>query len=237
MSPSLARPGPLAATGRVTPKAATIFGSTVGQKVVMAVTGIILFGFTVGHMVGNLQVYLGPTALNGYALFLREFLHGGAIWVVRGGLLAATALHIWAATALTLTSRRARPVGYRLEHYRAADYASRTMRWSGPILALFVIYHLLHFTFGSVHPSFAERDVYHNVIAGFSVWPVSAFYIVAMLALGLHMYHGVWSMLQTLGLSHPRYNRLRMAFSVVCTAAVVLGNISIPVAVLAGLVR
>ena len=111
------------------------------------------------------------------------------------------------------------------------------MVWSGPILALFVVYHLLHFTLGSAHPSFDEKDVYHNVVAGFRVVPVSLFYIVAMLALGLHMYHGIWSMLQTLGLSHPRWNRLRMAFSTGMSLIVVLGNISIPVAVLTGLVK
>ena len=216
---------------------ATLFESTIGKKAVMAVTGLILFGFVVGHMIGNLQVYLGSEALNHYAVFLREFLHGGGIWVVRAVLLLATALHIWAATSLTLGSWRARPVRYRVQRYRESDYAARTMRWSGPILALFVIYHLLHLTVGSVHPNFLEGDVYRNVIAGFRVVPVSAFYIVAMLALGLHMYHGVWSMLQTLGLSHPRYNGLRALCSSVVTAAVVVGNISIPVAVLAGLVR
>jgi succinate dehydrogenase / fumarate reductase cytochrome b subunit len=216
---------------------ATLFESTIGKKVVMAVTGIILFGFVVGHMLGNLQLYLGPDALNHYAVFLREFLHGGGIWIARAVLLVATALHIWAATSLTLASRRARPVRYRVERYQESDYASRTMRWSGPILALFVIYHLLHFTIGSVHPNFVEGDVYRNVVAGFSVWPVSLFYILAMLALALHMYHGVWSMLQTLGLSHPRYNGLRTACSVIFTAAVVGGNISFPVAVLAGVVR
>jgi len=211
--------------------------STLGRKVVMAVTGIVLFGFVVGHMIGNLQVYLGPEALNGYGLALKELLHGSGIWIARGTLLAAVALHIWAAVTLALESRAARPTGYRTQGHRDSTYASRTMVWSGPILALFIGYHLAHFTFGSVHPSFVEGDVYHNLIAGFSVKWVSALYIVAMLFLGLHMYHGVWSMLQSLGLSHPRWNRLRFAFSVLSTAAVVAGNVSIPVAVMTGLLR
>lgn len=216
---------------------AAFFTSSIGQKVVMAVTGIVLFGFVVGHMIGNLQVFLGPEALNHYGKFLREVVHGTGIWIVRGGLLIAVALHIWAATALTLSNWSARPEGYRKQQTREATYASRTMVWSGPILALFVIYHLAHLTLGTAHPDFIEGDVYHNVIVGFSSVPVSAFYILAMLALGLHMYHGVWSMLQTLGLSHPRWNGLRFGFAVVSTVVVVAGNISIPLAVLTGLVR
>jgi succinate dehydrogenase / fumarate reductase, cytochrome b subunit len=211
--------------------------STIGRKLVMAVTGVILIAFVIGHMLGNLQIYLGPAALDAYGEFLEEFLHGTGIWIARAVLLTAVLLHIWAAWSLSRTSLLARPVGYRETEHRDSTYASRTMRWSGPILLLFVVYHLLHLTLGSLHPSFEEGHVYHNVVAGFSVWPVSLFYILAMLALGLHMYHGVWSMTQTLGLSHPRYNRLRRACASFITVAVVGGNISIPVAVLTGLVR
>jgi succinate dehydrogenase / fumarate reductase cytochrome b subunit len=217
--------------------APSFVGSTLGRKIVMAVTGIVLFGFVVGHMAGNLQVFLGPAAFNGYAEFLREFLHGAGIWIARAGLLAAVLLHIWAAISLTLESRAARPEGYRKVQRRESTYASRTMVWSGPILVLFIVYHLAHLTFGSAHPSFVEGDVYRNVIVGFSVPWVTALYIVAMLCLGLHMYHGVWSMLQTLGLSHPRWNRLRFAFSAASTAVVVAGNIFIPLAVLLRIVR
>jgi succinate dehydrogenase / fumarate reductase cytochrome b subunit len=211
--------------------------STIGKKVVMAVTGIVLFGFVVGHMIGNLQAYLGPEALNAYAVWLRELMHGAAIWIVRAVLLLSVILHIWSATALTIDNQRARPIGYRKREYERSTYASRTMVWSGPILALFVIYHLLHFTFGTVHPSFVEGDVYHNFVAGFQAVPVSVFYIVAMLALGYHLYHGIWSMLQTLGLSHPRYNFLRHGFAGLMTAIVVVGNISFPLAVLTGVIR
>ena len=211
--------------------------STVGRKVVMAVTGVVLFGFVVVHMIGNLQIYLGPESLDAYGRFLREFLHGGGIWVARAALLLAVGLHIWAAWSLTRTSWSSRPLGYRQVQRRESTYASRTMRWSGPLLALFVVYHLMHFTIGSAHPSFEEGKVYANVVAGFQVWPVSAFYIVAMLALGLHMYHGVWSMTQTLGLAHPRYDGCRRGFAAAFTGLVVAGNISIPLAVLAGIVR
>ncbi|HET7497136.1 MAG TPA: succinate dehydrogenase cytochrome b subunit [Candidatus Eisenbacteria bacterium] len=211
--------------------------STIGKKVVMAVTGFILFGFVVAHMIGNLQAYLGPEALNAYAVWLRELLHGAGLWIARAVLLLSVILHIWSATALTIDNRRARPVGYRRREYDRSTYASRTMVWSGPILLLFIIYHLLHFTFGTVHPSFVEGNVYHNFVAGFQVVPVSIFYIVAMLALGYHLYHGIWSMLQTLGLSHPRYNFLRHGFAGLMTAIVVVGNISFPLAVLTGVIR
>jgi len=213
------------------------FGSSIGKKLVMAATGALLFVFVVGHMLGNLQIYLGPEAINAYGEFLQELGHGGGIWVARLGLLFAVGLHIWAATSLTLENWSARPQGYRRQHYWASNYASRTMVWSGPILALFIVYHLLHFTVGSAHPDFVRGDVYHNVVVGFRVWQVSAFYIVAMLALGFHMYHGVWSMLQTVGVNHPRYNAWRRVFAAVFTVLVVGGNISIPVAVLTGVVR
>src|SRR5262245_5768437 len=203
----------------------------------MAVTGLVLFGFVVGHMLGNLQVYLGPEAMNAYAVTLRELLHGAGLWVARAVLLLAVVLHIWAAVSLSLESRNARPQGYRVETHRASTYASRTMIWSGPLLALFIAYHLAHLTFGSVHPEFVEGDVYHNFVSGFTSWPVSLLYIAAMLALGLPLYHGVWSQLQTLGLSHPRWNPLRKALAVGATLLVVLGNISFPVAVLAGWLR
>jgi succinate dehydrogenase / fumarate reductase, cytochrome b subunit len=212
-------------------------GSSIGRKVVMAVTGAILFGFVLVHMIGNLQVYLGPEAMNHYAVFLREVLHGYGLWIARIVLLASAVLHIWSATSLTLTSRRARPVGYQEQKWRESTYASRTMRWGGVILLLFVIYHVLHFTTGTVHQSFIEGDVYHNFVSGFRVVPVSLFYIFAMLALGLHLRHGLWSMCQTLGVSHPRYIRAARAGAWLFAAIIVIGNVSFPVAVLAGILK
>jgi succinate dehydrogenase / fumarate reductase cytochrome b subunit len=212
------------------------FRSTIGRKIVMALTGFVLFGFVIGHMIGNLQVYLGPGPINEYGEALRQILHGAGLWIARGGLLVAAVLHIWSATSLTLQNRAARPQGYRQQQWNESTYASRTMRWSGVIVLAFIVYHLLHFTVGSVHPDFIPGDVYHNFVVGFKVPLVSGFYIVAMLLLGLHLYHGVWSMLQTLGLSHPRYNPLRHAFATLVAAVVVIGNISMPVAVLTGFV-
>ena len=211
--------------------------STIGRKVVMAVTGVVLFGFVLGHFVGNLTLYLGPEAINGYSRFLHGFLHGGGLWVARGGLLASAILHVWSATSLTLESWAARPVGYRRWKAKDSTYASRTMRWGGVILFAFIVFHLLHFTFGSVHPDFRTGEVYHNVVSGFQAWPVSLFYIVAMLLLGLHLDHGVWSLCQTLGLSHPTYKRWARAAARGFAVLIVVGNCSFPVAVLAGWVR
>jgi succinate dehydrogenase / fumarate reductase cytochrome b subunit len=209
--------------------------SSIGKKVVMAASGAVLFGFVLGHMLGNLQVYLGPTALNSYAEKLRHL--GPLLWGVRAVLLAAVTLHIASAYSLTRASQAARPVGYRARENRESTYASRTMRWGGVILLLFIVYHLMHFTFGNAHPDFVHGDVFHNFVVGFqSVW-VSAFYIVAMVALGFHLYHGVWSMLQTLGLSHPRYDKLRHTFATLVAVVVVAGNVSFPLAVLTGLIH
>ncbi len=212
-------------------------GSSIGRKVVMAVTGAILFGFVLVHMLGNLQVYLGPESLNAYGEFLRHLLHGAGIWIFRAVLLAAVLLHIWSATSLTLTSRRARPVAYREQKWKESTYASRTMRWSGVILFFFIVYHLMHLTLGNAHPSFIEGDVYHNFVAGFRSVPVSFVYIVAMVLLGMHLRHGVWSMFQTLGVSHPRYIAMAKTGAWIFAAIIVLGNISFPLAVLAGIIR
>ena len=212
-------------------------GSSIGRKVVMAVTGVILFGFVLGHMLGNLQVYLGPEALNHYGVLLRQLLHGAGLWVVRAVMLTAVSLHIWAATSLTLESWRARPEGYREQKWKESTYASRTMRWGGVIILLFVIYHLLHLTTGTVHPNFVEGDIYHNFVTGFQSVPASLFYIIAMVALGLHLRHGVWSMCQTLGVSHPRYMRIAHAGAWIFAVLIVAGNISFPLAVLFGIVQ
>ena len=212
--------------------------STIGRKVVMAVTGLVLFGFVFAHMLGNLQMFLPDhEAMNHYGRFLREMLHGGGIWAARAVLLGSVSLHIWAAWSLTRTSLKARPVPYKVVTPDASTYASRTMRWSGPIVLLFIIYHLLHFTVGSVHPAFAEGEIYRNVIVGFSFWPVAVAYVIAILALGLHLRHGAWSMLQTLGASHPQWDRSRELAATVFTVIIVLGFISVPLAVLVGVLK
>jgi succinate dehydrogenase / fumarate reductase cytochrome b subunit len=168
------------------------------------------------------------------------FAHEQALWIARLVLLACVVLHIVAATQLTLMSRAARPIPYSTRQHLEATYASRTMRWGGVIIGLFVVYHLLHFTFGAVGYApgqFKPLSVYRNVVLGFSVWYVSAFYVVAQLTLGLHLYHGVWSLFQTLGVENIRASRFYRGFAGVLAVAVVGGNISLPLAVLAGLVR
>ncbi len=218
--------------------------TTIGKKVVMAVTGFIVIGFVVAHMVGNLQIFMGPEKLNGYAAFLRGL--GGGLWVFRIVIALSAVLHIVSAAQVTLASLKARPVGYKVNKFLESSYAARTMRWGGPILLLFVVYHLLHFTIGSAHPSaglgsahpngagFDATDVYNNVVVGFQVWWVSAVYIAAMILLGLHILHGAFSMFQSVGLNHPKWNLWRVVIAVVLAGAVTIGNISMPAAVLLG---
>jgi succinate dehydrogenase / fumarate reductase, cytochrome b subunit len=215
-------------------RALTFYSTSIGKKVVMAITGLILFGFVIGHMLGNLQVFMGANQMNAYAAMLKA--NATLLWGVRIVLLVAVMLHIVAAVQLTRMSQRSRPEGYHYKDVIQADYAARTMRWSGPIIAVFVIYHLLHFTTGSVHPQFDVHDVYHNVISGFRVWPVSLFYIIAMVALAFHLWHGVWSLFQTLGLINPKSNKIIHRLAAIATLALVIGFISIPMAVLAGLI-
>jgi succinate dehydrogenase / fumarate reductase cytochrome b subunit len=213
----------------------TFFGSSLGKKVAMALSGVILFGFVIVHMLGNLQVYLGPVTFNGYAAGLRKVPE--LLWAARGVLLLAVLVHIWAAYTLTMLNRQARGTGYREKTHRESTLGSRTMRWTGVLVLFFIVYHLLHFTFGTAHPDFREGDAFHNFVTGFQSPLVSAAYIVAMLCLALHLYHGAWSWLQTLGLSHPRYNGTRRTLALLFTAAIVIANISFPIAVMAGLVH
>jgi succinate dehydrogenase / fumarate reductase cytochrome b subunit len=218
------------------------YQAAVGKKAVMAVTGLILFGFILLHMVGNLHLYEGPGHLDEYGTFLRQvgapaLPPNGALWLVRLVLLTAVVLHIWAAWQVTRMSREARPSRYEHKEVRHTSYASRTMRWGGVIILLFIIYHILHFTTGTVHPTFVEGAVYRNVVTGFRVWWVSLFYIVAQVALGLHLYHGVWSLFQSLGWNHPRFNHWRDGLAHGFAWLITLGNISFPIAVLTGLVR
>jgi succinate dehydrogenase / fumarate reductase cytochrome b subunit len=223
----------------------TLWRSTIGKKAVMAVTGVVLVGFVLAHMAGNLKIYQGEAKFNTYALWLREmgaplFGPSQALWVARLVLLAAVLLHVVAAVQLTRLSRAARPVAYARRQALAATYASRTMRWGGVIIALFVVYHLLHFTLGAVGYApgeFEHLSVYRNVVRGFSVWYVSAFYVAAMAALGLHLHHGVWSLVQTLGAARATQGRGCRVLAAAIAWVVVLGNVSVPLAVLAGLVR
>ena len=211
--------------------------STIGRKIVMALSGILLVGFVLGHMAGNLLLYQGPEALNAYAEELRTFLHGAGLWIARITLLVAVVAHIASAVSLTREELAARPVRYRQWKAQKSTYASRTMRWGGVIILAFVVYHLMHFTFGNAHPDFIHGDVYHNVVTGFRAWPVVVFYVIAMVLLALHLRHGVWSLFQTLGVSHPRYLALAQAAAAAIAVIVFVGNVSFPLSVFFGFVN
>ena len=212
----------------------TFWRSTVGKKIVMALTGAIGWGYLIAHMTGNLLVFRGAAKIDAYAGFLKSNL--GLLWTVRSILLVAVIAHIVAAFQLARISQKSRPIGYKRWRPVGSDFASRTMRWTGPIVGIFIVYHLLHFTLGTVHPDFHAGQVYHNITTGFHVWYASAFYIVAMLALFGHLYHGTWSMFQSVGVNHPKYNRLVRPLATIISVLIVLGFISIPVAVLLGFI-
>ena len=211
--------------------------TTIGKKAIMAVTGVVLFGFVVGHLAGNLQVFESPEKINRYAAFLKSV--PSLLWGARITLLLAVTLHIWSSFQLWLLQREARPISYIKKANIHSTYASRTMMWSGPIILAFVIWHLLQFTLGAVHPGapFDEQNVYNNVVLGFQVWPVSLFYIIAMTMLCYHLYHGLWSMFQSLGFSHPVYTPWLQRISKLVAILLAIGYISIPVAALAGFLK
>ena len=214
---------------------ARFYDSSIGKKAVMAVTGLVLFGFLILHMLGNLQVFLGREVMNHYA----ETLHGnpGLLWVARVVLLVSVVLHTWAAIQLTAVKAAARPVAYVKPGNVQGSTGSRTMMLSGPVIALFVIGHLLHFTTGTIHPQFVELHAYENVVNGFANPIAAGLYIVAMILVGFHLSHGIWSMFQSIGFSHPRYTPLIRKFAGVFSWILIAGFISVPIAVLAGIVR
>jgi succinate dehydrogenase / fumarate reductase cytochrome b subunit len=216
------------------------YEASIGKKVVMAVTGCFLFLFVIGHMLGNLQIYIGADQLNAYGAKLHSL--GPILWAIRFVLLGIVVVHITAAVQLWLMNRRARPRGYVKPGWVQASFASRTMIVSGPILAGFITYHILHLTTGHLLPGGRALledgyiDVYANVITGFSSWPASLIYIASMVVLGYHLSHGVWSMFQSVGANHPRYMPFIKHFAFWATVIICVGNISIPVSVLLGIV-
>ena len=212
------------------------YQATIGKKVVMAVTGVILFGYVLGHMLGNLQIFLGAAAINNYAHFLHS--HEGALWVARVVLLAAVILHIVASVQLWALNNKARPVSYVRKRDVPASYAARTMKWSGPIIAAFVIFHVLHLTTGDIVPLYPESapnspDAYDNVITGFQHPAIAIFYIIAVVLLSMHLSHGLWSMCQSVGINHRRHTPRLRRFAAIFAIVVALGYISIPVAAMA----
>jgi len=219
------------------PAKASFMASSVGRKIVMAVTGVILTLFVLGHMLGNIQAYMGAETMNAYAKFLQGSLHGGGVWIARLVLLVVVLFHLWAALSLTLSNHSARPQGYRAQQLQAASLSSRTMRYTGVLLACFIVYHLLHLTTGHANPGFVHGDAYGNLVRGFQNPAAAIAYIVAMICLGLHLWHGVWSFTQTFGWAHPRYNFARKAIATVIAALVTVVNISFPISVLLGIIR
>lgn len=222
----------------------TLYRSTVGKKVLMALSGIVLFGFVLVHMIGNLKILQGMNdegvyAMDAYGAFLRDIgyplvPHEGVLWLTRLVLLAAVGIHIWAAVQLSSRSRAARSVGYKKVDDQSFSFASRTMRWGGIILALFIVYHILHFTTGQAHPDFEHGAVFRNYVIAFQNPLVFGVYLLAQAALCFHLYHGVWSVFQTLGANHPRYNHLRRPFAIGYALVVFVGFMIPPVLVLTG---
>jgi len=241
----------------------SLFGSSIGRKIIMALTGVILIGFVVVHLVGNLQIFQDPDHLNGYAQFLHQL--GPLLWVARIGLIAAVVLHIWAATVLTLENKQARGTEYGFKHTIQATFASRAMRWSGVVVLAFVIYHLAHFTWGVVQTeTFKETpplnhyamandyrvagftvvkagadvaNVYNMVVLGFQKKAVALFYIIAVGLLSIHLLHGFDSLFQTLGLRSAKWSATLHKVAVAFCAIYFLANLAIPGAVLLGKVQ
>lgn len=222
-----------------------LWGSVIGKKVVMAVTGAVLILFVIAHMLGNLKIFSGPEEINAYSRFLREvgwpeLGYGQLLWIVRAILFICVILHITAAWQLTRMNWQARPVGYESRKNVETTWGALTMRWGGVLLAVFIVFHLFHFTGGMVgfQPGqFEHLMVYQNVVAGFLVWPISVFYIISMGALCLHLDHGIWSMLQTLGWVTVDNTKSLKIVSRVIALVIFAGFVSVPISVLAGWVH
>jgi len=225
-----------------------LYATAVGKKYAMAITGLGLLGFVLVHMIGNLKMYFGPSDLNHYSHFLERLLYPilpekAMLWIFRFGLIAMVLVHIHAAYTLTVLNRQARPVKYQSSRdYQVASFASRSMRLTGIVVLAFVVWHLLDLTFGVVNPVVGDKDaeglkdVYAAVVHSFERVPVAVFYVLANIALGVHLFHGVWSLFQSLGWNNPRFNKWRRSIATGVATVIVVGNVSFPIAVLAGIV-
>ena len=214
----------------------------IGLKFLVALTGAMLVIFVTGHMLGNLQIYLGPEAVNSYAATLKSM--PGLLWAARLGLLAALVIHVWGITTLTLDNRQARPVAYAEKHSRQASFASRTMALSGLVLLAFVVYHLMHLTLGIIHPEYyglrdmqGRHDVYSMTVLGFREPAIALSYIAAMGLLGMHLVHGVASAFQSMGWNRPKLFPLVGVFGRALALVIVIGNISIPLSCWLGVIK
>lgn len=223
---------------------AQFYRSTIGKKIIMAVTGLIGIGFVIGHMAGNLQAFVGPDKLNAYGALLHGPL-AELLWLVRVVLIAAVLLHILMAYQLTMRARAARPVGYQQRNPQVSTWASRTMRWGGVLLLVFIVLHILHFTTGQIDPAGwhdrhdigGRRDVYGNIVASFHIWWVTAFYVLSMIFLGLHLYHGAWSSVRTLGYAKPSPYPLHRRIALIIAVVIWLGFTIVPLGVVAGVIH
>ena len=235
-------------TRRKRPFLLDLYSTAVGKKYVMAISGIAMMGFVLFHMIGNLKMYMGATALNHYAEFLKELLYpiapkGVVLWILRGGLITMLFLHLHAAWSLTRLNRFARAVKYQgPRDYQVAKFASRTMRWTGIIVLSYLIWHILDLTLGVVNTTgtngeFVKGEVYQNVLNSLNRPVVAAFYVIANILLGIHLFHGAWSIFQSLGWNNPRFNNWRRGFATAFATIVVVGNVSFPIAVIAGIVK
>jgi succinate dehydrogenase / fumarate reductase, cytochrome b subunit len=212
-------------------RAPNFFASTVGKKIVMAVSGLIMVGFVILHMAGNLQVFEGAGRLNTYSAFLHGPA-GEALWILRAILIVALIAHVVSAYQLTAIDRAARPVSYVKRDYEVATIASRTMRIGGVVLLVFIVLHILHFTTLTLQPApLAEGDVYANVIASFRIWWVTLIYVIAMIALAYHLYHGAWSSVRTLGFERGRLDPFKRPVAMALAIIVWAGFTIVPVAV------
>lgn len=223
--------------------ALTLNQSTIGKKAIMAVTGIVLYGFVIVHMIGNLKIFEGPKGFAEYSHFLRvvgepALPAGTILWVIRIVLLVAVLLHVRAAIQLTRLDNASRPIGYKKVKRKQASFASLTLRWGGTAIFFFVIYHIMHFTLGTALPGFVEGDPYANVVNGFSnqVWAAPV-YILAVAALGTHLYHGVWSAMQTLGLNTRRTEKWFRGLAVLSGVGLFAGFATVPIVVLLGILK
>jgi succinate dehydrogenase / fumarate reductase, cytochrome b subunit len=223
-----------------------LWDSTIGKKFVMAFTGIILFGYVVLHLWGNLKIFAGAKTINGWGVFLRVFgdpVFGSSqvLWLLRVFLGVCLVLHVVAAYQLTRRDWASRPIGYAKLKSQESTYASRTMRWGGILILLFIIYHVLDLTTGTLHPSnyaaFHEGQIYTNVTGDFRNWFIALIYVLAVSILGLHLYHGIWSFFQTLGLNNSRSNRMWRNVATFVAVALTIGNVAIPVSVLTGIIH
>jgi succinate dehydrogenase / fumarate reductase cytochrome b subunit len=222
----------------------SFYRSTIGKKIIMGVTGLIGVGFVILHMAGNLQVFIGQSKLNDYGAMLHGPLNE-LTWLLRIVLIVSVILHVTMAVQLTQRSAAARPIGYQKKVPQAATLASRTMKWGGVLLLVFIVFHILHFTTETIDPGGARgsvdvhgnRDVYGNIVASFHIWWVALFYIVAMMALGLHLFHGAWASVRTLGYAKPSPNPLHRKIAAAIAVIVWLGFTLVPVGVIVGLIK